>query len=46
MFLQHRGRMEYAGGATGRKHRRPLCQMHLYDAFAIQESRHVDAGNE
>ena len=22
------------------------AKLHLYDAFAIQESRHVDAGNE
>ncbi len=34
-------RMEYAGGATGRKHRARYAKLHLYDAFAIQESRRV-----
>ncbi len=40
------GRMEYAGGATGGNIVARYAKLHLYDAFAIQESRHVDAGSE
>ncbi len=33
--------MEYAGGTSGRKHLARYAKLHLYDAFAIQESRHL-----
>lgn len=44
MFLQHRGAH---GICAGWRYRQNIvaryAKLHLYDAFAIQESRHVDA---